>query len=140
MIFSSVSGAVYYVYGAAYGGHKASMNKMAADMAIDLKDHSVAALSIWMGVLLTDRLKMVIASDPEKYGHLEGCTETPEFAGHVIWALYNEPELMAISGKMVIDAEMAVRYGIRDANGQQPLSCRDTHKVAPHIQCPNIIR
>lgn len=47
---------------------------------------------------------------------------------------------MAISGKAVIGAEMAVRYGIRDANGQQPLSCRDTHKVAPHIQCPNIIR
>ena len=116
------------------------MDKMAADMAIDLKDHNMAALSIWIGALLTDRLKMVIASDPKKSGHLEGCTETAEFTGHVIWALYNDPELMAISGKAVIGAEMAVRYGIRDANGQQPLSCRDTHEVAPQIQYPDIIR
>ena len=116
------------------------MDKMAADMAIDLKEHNVAALSIWMGALLTDRLKMVIASNPKKYGHLEGHTETPEFTGHVIWALYNDPELMAMSGKALIAAEMAVKYGIRDVDGRQPPSCRDMHKVEPHIQYPNIIR
>ena len=140
MIFTSASGAVHYVYGPAYGAHKASMDKMAADMAIDLKEHNVAALSIWMGALLTDRLKMVIASNPKKYGHLEGHTETPEFTGHVIWALYNDPELMAMSGKALIAAEMAVKYGIRDVDGRQPPSCRDMHKVEPHIQYPNIIR
>ncbi len=66
------------------------MDKFAADMAVDFKDFNIAALSIWMGALQTERLKMVIASDPDKYGYLEGVTETPELTGHIIWALYND--------------------------------------------------
>src|SRR5262245_66578342 len=78
VIFTSASGAVHYVFGPAYGAHKAGMDKFAADMAVDFKDYNVAALSIWMGALLTDRLKMIIASDRAKYGHLEHSAETPD--------------------------------------------------------------
>ena len=140
VIFTSASGAVHYVYGPAYGAHKAGMDKFAADMAVDFKESNVAVLSIWMGALLTDRLKMVIASDPEKYGSLESMTESPEFSGHVIWALYNDPQLMEISGQTVIGAEMGVKYGIKDDGGRQPLSYRDTHQVEPRVQYPNVIR
>jgi NAD(P)-dependent dehydrogenase (short-subunit alcohol dehydrogenase family) len=140
VIFTSASGAVHYVYGPAYGAHKAGMDKFAADMAVDFKDFGVAAISIWMGALLTDRLKSIIAADPEKYGYLQEQIETPEFTGHVIWALFNDPKLMELSGQTVIGAEMAVKYGIKDAGGRQPPSFRDTHKVAPHVQYPNIIR
>ena len=70
MIFTSSSGAVHYVYGPAYGAHKASMDKFAADMAVDLKDYNVAALSIWMGPLLSERMKALMAADPEKFRHL----------------------------------------------------------------------
>lgn len=140
IVFTSASGAAHYVYGPAYGAHKAGMDKMAADMGIDLKEHEVAAISIWMGALLTDRLKMVIASDPEKYGHLEAYTETPEFTGHVIWSMYNDPKLMEMSGSTVIGAEMAIKYGFMDSTGRQPPSYRDTHNVVPHVQYPNIIR
>lgn len=140
MIFTSASGAVHYVYGPAYGAHKAGLDKFAADMAVDCKDYNVAVMSIWMGALLTERLRMVIASDPVKYGHLEERAETPEFTGHVIWALYTDPKRMELSGQTVIGAEMALKYGIKDSNGRQPPSYRDTHKVAPRVQYPNIIR
>src|SRR3546814_10551459 len=50
MIFTSASGSVHYVYGPVYGAHKAGMDKFAADMAVDLKDSKVAALSIWMEI------------------------------------------------------------------------------------------
>jgi hypothetical protein len=83
---------------------------------------------------------MIIASDPAKYGRLEGTTETPEFTGHVIWALYNDPELMQMSGKTLIGAELGARYGIRDRDGKQPTSYRDTHKVVPREQYPLVIR
>ena len=53
------------MFGAAYGAHKASMDKFAADMAVDLKDYNVAALSIWMGPLLSERMKALIAADLE---------------------------------------------------------------------------
>jgi len=140
VVFTSASGSVHYVYGPAYGAHKAGMDKFAADMAVDFKDYNIAVLSIWMGALLTDRLKRVVASDPAKYGHLESAAETPEFTGHVIWALFNDPKLTDMSGQTVIGAEMAVKYGIQDQGGRQPKSYRDTHNVAPRIQYPNIIR
>ena len=140
IVFTSASGAVHYVFGPVYGAHKSGMDKFAADMAVDLREFNVAAISIWMGALLTERLKMVIASDPARFGHLEGTTETPEFTGHVIWALYNDPELMRMSGKTLIGAELGAQYGIRDRDGKQPTSYRDTHKVVPREQYPLIIR
>jgi NAD(P)-dependent dehydrogenase (short-subunit alcohol dehydrogenase family) len=140
IIFTSASGAVHYVFGPVYGAHKSGMDKFAADMAVDLEDFNVAAISIWMGALLTERLKMIIASDPVKFGRIEGTTESPEFTGHLIWALYNDPELMQMSGQTLIGAELGVKYGIRDQNGRQPTSYRDTHKVAPREQYPLIIR
>jgi NAD(P)-dependent dehydrogenase (short-subunit alcohol dehydrogenase family) len=138
MIFSSSSGAVHYVYGPAYGAHKASMDKFAADMAVDLKDFNVAALSIWMGPLLSERVKAMMAADPEKFRSLK--LETTEFTGHIIWALYNDPKLMDVSGQTVIGAEVARKYNIKDADGEQPPSYREMFQVAPHVQYPRIIR
>ena len=140
IIFTSGSGAVHYVYGPAYGAHKAGMDKFAADMALDFKESNVAVMSIWMGALLTDRLKMIIAGDRAKYGYLEKVTETPEFTGHILWALYNDPKLMDLSGQTVIGAEMALKYGIPDKGGKQPQSYRDTHHVEPRVQYPYVIR
>ena len=140
VIFTSASGAVHYVFGPVYGAHKAGMDKFAADMAVDFKPFGIAALSIWMGPLLTERLKLLIAEHPEKFGNLAETAETPEFTGHVIWALFNDPSLMDLSGQTVIGAEIAVRYGIKDTGGRQPPSYRVTHGVVPRVQYPNIIR
>jgi NAD(P)-dependent dehydrogenase (short-subunit alcohol dehydrogenase family) len=142
IVFTSASGAVHYSLGPAYGAHKAGMDKLAFDMAVDFKHAGapVAALSIWMGALLTDRLKMIMAADPEKFGYLQNQIETPEFTGHIVWALFNDPKLMELSGQTVIGAEMALKYGIVDEGGRQPPSYRDTHKVAPHIHYPVVIR
>jgi NAD(P)-dependent dehydrogenase (short-subunit alcohol dehydrogenase family) len=140
VIFTSASGAVHYVFGPAYGAHKAGMDKFAADMAVDFKPFGVAALSIWMGALLTERLKLMIEAEPKKYGKLTEMAETPEFTGHIIWALYNDPALMDLSGQTAIGAELAVKYGIKDTDGRQPPSYRVTHRVEPRVQYPNIVR
>jgi len=140
VIFTSASGAVHYVFGPAYGAHKAGMDKFAADMAVDFKDYNVAVMSIWMGALLTDRMKMLLESEPAKFGHLAETLETTEYTGHIIWALYNDPQLMKMNGETVIGAEIAKKYGILDAGGRQPPSYRDTHQVAPRVQYPVIIR
>ena len=140
VVFTSGSGAVHYVYGPGYGAHKASMDKFAWDMGVDFKEFGVNTVSIWMGALLTDRLKMVIASDPEKYAYLDAMVESPEFTGHVIWALYNDPNMAELSGQTVIGAEMAKKYGLFDVGGKQPPSYRETHGVMPFVQYPPIIR
>jgi NAD(P)-dependent dehydrogenase (short-subunit alcohol dehydrogenase family) len=140
VVFTSGGGAVHYVFGPAYGAQKAGQDKMAADMAVDFKDFNVAAVSVWMGAVLTDRLKAVIASDPVKFAGLRDRCETPEFTGHVIWALHGDPALMEMSGRTLIGAEMAVKYGIKDEGGRQPQSYRDAYKVAPRETYPVIIR
>ncbi|BFM06881.1 SDR family NAD(P)-dependent oxidoreductase [Halioxenophilus aromaticivorans] len=140
VVFTSASGSVHYVYGPIYGAHKAGMDKFAADMGEDFSEFKVTAVSIWMGALKAERLQLLIDSNPKKYGYLENVTETPEFTGHVIWAMYADPELQQFNGKTVIGAEMALRYGIQDEGGKQPTSYRDTHKVAPREQYPYVIR
>jgi NAD(P)-dependent dehydrogenase (short-subunit alcohol dehydrogenase family) len=142
MVFTSASGAAHYSLGPAYGAHKAGMDKMAFDMAVDFReaDAKVAAVSIWMGALATDRLMAIIAAEPDKYGFLRDQIETPEFTGHIIWALYNDPNLLSLSGETLIGAEAAVGYGISDEGGRQPPSYRETHKVFPHKNFPAVIR
>ncbi|WP_264074102.1 SDR family NAD(P)-dependent oxidoreductase, partial [Mycolicibacter minnesotensis] len=87
VVFTSSSGSVHYAFGPAYGVPKAGVDKMAADMAFDFKDTGIAAVSIWMGSLLTDRVRAIVASNPEKFGHILDTAETPELTGHVIWEL-----------------------------------------------------
>lgn len=100
----------------------------------------MACLSIWMGTLMTERMLAMIDMEPEKYGPLAESMETPEFTGHIIWALFNDPKLMDISGQTLIGADTAIEYGIKDKNDKQPPSYRDTHGVYPQPQFPVVIR
>ena len=47
-------------------------------------------------------------------------SESPEFSGRVIAALYNDPNLMNCSGGVIVGAEAARRYGIKDIDGREP--------------------
>jgi NAD(P)-dependent dehydrogenase (short-subunit alcohol dehydrogenase family) len=57
-------GAISYHQGPAYGAQKAGADKMVADMAKELRPHDVAAISIWMGGLDTERARAAIADLP----------------------------------------------------------------------------
>jgi NAD(P)-dependent dehydrogenase (short-subunit alcohol dehydrogenase family) len=128
--FTSAPGAVRYQYGAAYGAHKAGLDKFAADMAVDFRPFGVAAVSIWMGAVLTQRLRQVIDSGPE-FAYLDDIAETPQFTGHVIAALAADPDVLAVSGRTLIGAEVARQYGISDRDGRHPPSVRDLMSVEP---------
>jgi NAD(P)-dependent dehydrogenase (short-subunit alcohol dehydrogenase family) len=140
VVFTSSSGAVHYAFGPAYGVPKAAVDKMAADMAVDFKDAGIAAVSIWMGSLLTDRVRAIVDSNPDKFGHVLETAETPELTGHVIWALYCDPNLMNLSGQTVIGAELAAQYGIADDGNRQPPSYRELFGVHPHPQFAHTMR
>ncbi|MED5811321.1 SDR family NAD(P)-dependent oxidoreductase [Mycolicibacterium sp. 050232] len=140
VVFTSSSGSVHYAFGPAYGVPKAAVDKMAADMAVDFEEFSICAVSIWMGSLLTDRVRTIIASNPKKFGHILDTAETPELTGHVIWALFNDPDVMDASGRTLIGAELADRYGITDEQGRQPPSYRTMFDVHPHSQYAHKMR
>lgn len=44
-----------YTYGVVFGTCKAAGGRMARDMAIELKPHGVASLSLWLGLTFTER-------------------------------------------------------------------------------------
>jgi NAD(P)-dependent dehydrogenase (short-subunit alcohol dehydrogenase family) len=130
VVFTSAPGAVRYQYGAAYGAHKAGMDKFAADMAVDFRPFGVAVVSIWMGAVLTERLRQIIDCGPE-FAYLDDIAETPEFTGHVIAALAADPDVLAVSGRTLIGAEVARQYGISDRDGRHPPSMRELMSVEP---------
>ncbi|MEO3760153.1 SDR family NAD(P)-dependent oxidoreductase [Mycobacterium sp. B14F4] len=140
VVFTSSSGAVHYAFGPAYGVPKAGADKMAADMARDFQEFGIAAVSIWMGSLLTQRVRDIIASNPTKFGHILNTAETPELTGHVVWALFNDPDLTRLSGQTLIGAELAAEYGIKDEGDRQPPSYRDLFDVHPHQQYAHTMR
>src|SRR5712664_1897483 len=61
--YGSVS---YHSSGPAYGAQKAGADKMAADMAKELRPYNIAAVSIWMGPLDTERARAYLASLPKR--------------------------------------------------------------------------
>lgn len=142
IVFTSAPGSVHYSMGPAYGAHKASLDKMAFDMDVDFKHAgvNVSTASIWMGAVLTERLKMVIESDPEKFGGLEAICETAEFTGHIVWALFHDPRLAEKSGKTLIGAELALEYGIKDEGDRQPPSYRDLDGSHPWTYQQKVVR
>ncbi|MFV0495533.1 SDR family NAD(P)-dependent oxidoreductase [Mycobacterium sp.] len=122
--FTSSPGSVCYLHGPAYGAQKAGVDKMAADMAVDFRGTGVATVSIWMGILLTEKFRAALAGRPEALAKTAEHAETPQFTGYVIDALYCDPGLSELSGHTVIGAELAQRYGITDEGGRRPPSHR----------------
>jgi NAD(P)-dependent dehydrogenase (short-subunit alcohol dehydrogenase family) len=123
--FTSSFGASCYMHGPAYGAQKAGLDKFAADMAVDLRPHNVAAVSLWLGPQLTERTAVAARSRPQQYAEFLRNGETPQFNGRIIHALAHDPELLSLSGQTLISAEAAARYGITEQGGRAPPSYRE---------------
>jgi NAD(P)-dependent dehydrogenase (short-subunit alcohol dehydrogenase family) len=125
-------GAVAYYQGPAYGAQKAGADKMAADMAKELRPHNVAAVSIWMGGLDTERARAHIAAvAPDTKPTAK--RESPQFTGRVISALYAVDNLMSYSGRALIGAELGALLGVTDIDGSAPPSQRYTLGGPPEL-------
>ena len=135
--FTSSFGASCYMHGPGYGAQKVGVDKFAKDMGVDLKPYNVAAVSIWMGMLRTDRTRRVMDSEPQKYAGFWEIAETPEFTGHVLAALYRDPKRAGKSGQVHIGAELAQEYGVSD-EGRQPPSHRPM-LGGPHAAHPAVV-
>ncbi|WP_048307068.1 SDR family NAD(P)-dependent oxidoreductase [Halomonas sp. PR-M31] len=123
IVFTSAPGARCYMHGPAYGAGKAGVDKMAFDMAHELRPYNVATISLWLGVVATERTQAVLGAEPEKYGPV--VPESVEFAGRVLTALYADSKRLERSGQVHYAAELAREYGVTDLDGSQPPSYRD---------------
>ena len=112
---------VAYTYSVVFGTSKSAVDRMARDMAIELKPYNVASISLWQGLTLTELAQRNLANIP---GLKDGTATrpkdacSPEFPGRVIAALAGDPDVMRHSGGTHITAELAREYGITDIDGK----------------------
>jgi NAD(P)-dependent dehydrogenase (short-subunit alcohol dehydrogenase family) len=112
---------VTYTYGVVFGTCKSAVDRMARDMAIELKPHNIASLSLWQGLTFTERAERNLSRNPAMQAQIVtnptiGCT--PEFPGRVIAALTKDANVMKRSGGTFITAEVAQDYGVTDVDGK----------------------
>ncbi len=124
----SSPGATDYSHNVVYGVAKAAVDRMTADMAIELKPHLVSVVSIWPGIVMTELLQS-IPPDPDgkRILHLPGegdydlaQAETPRFAGRAVVALATDPAVAERSGRAYFVVDLAESYGFTDVDGRRP--------------------
>ena len=110
---------VTYTYNVIFGTCKSGLDRMARDMAIELKPHNVASLSLWQGFTFTERAQENLKSVSGMSSQLNSAAGTSvEFPGRVISALAADPAVLERSGGSFIAAELAQEYGITDIDGR----------------------
>ena len=122
----SSHGAMCYMHGPIYGAQKAGIDKMAFDMAYDLKPFDICSLSLWSGIVKDEKTQKVSEMHGEQYAEFLKGAASQEYAGLVINGLYDDTKLMSISGKTLLAAEIGDQYGIQDIDDCTPKSDRDT--------------
>lgn len=115
---SSFAGQVF-VPPVAYGVAHAAIDRLAADMAVDLRDHGVASVALYPGLVLTESVLANI-----QYFEHEQNRETPRFVGRAAAALAADPDVMRLTGLPLVAAEVAAAYGVEDEEGHRPVSNR----------------
>jgi len=124
IVMISSPGARCYMHGPAYGAGKAATDKMAADMAVDLKKYEVTAMSLWAPLTLTERSIAVLGTRPTEYAAVMSNAVHPEFMGRTLFALLADPTLTERTGRTYYAAELAAELGVTDIDGRQPPSDR----------------
>jgi NAD(P)-dependent dehydrogenase (short-subunit alcohol dehydrogenase family) len=115
----AISGAVgaSYANDVLFGTTKCAADRMAHDMAIELKPHNVASVSLWQGSTYTERTNAMIDAYPVLAERLKASGSSPEFPGRVIAALAKDPRMLDKTGGTFIMAELAAEYGVTDIGG-----------------------
>ena len=106
----SSGGAIQYAGNVAYGVGKAALEKLVADMAVELRPHNVASISLWPGFTRTED----VIDDPQNYPELSRSV-APILNGRAVAALVADPKVIEKTGKHVRVSELVTEYGFKDS-------------------------
>jgi len=113
----SSSGAREYAWHVAYGVGKAALDKLTADTAHELSPHGVAVVSLWPGLVLTERTARVSEVMPSL--DTSGA-ESQRFTGRAVVALACDPKVREKTGRAIASRDLADEYGFTDVDGRLP--------------------
>ena len=97
-----------------YGVSKAATDKMSADMAVELQPHGVTVVALYPGMVRTEKVMEAAA-----YLDLSN-SESPDFIGRAVAALFADPDVLRHSGRVVVAAALGREYGFTDIDGKSP--------------------
>jgi NAD(P)-dependent dehydrogenase (short-subunit alcohol dehydrogenase family) len=101
----------------AYDVVKHASDRMAGDMALELRRHDVAAVALHPGFVRTERVEAawdLLGEGPARVVH------SVEYVGRAVAHLACDPAIMELSGSRLAVGDLAVRYGFADIDGRQP--------------------
>lgn len=125
-----------HLHSVLYGMSKAALDKMTADMGVELAGTGVTAVSLWPGLIRTELLLSLGVNDFA--GFSVDRAEDPEFVGRVIAALADDAGTADRNGHTLITAEWGARYGIVNNDGGTPDSHRAAFGGGPVYPVPRI--
>ena len=100
---------------------------MTSDMAVELRSHGVRAVSLYPGLVRTEKVMQAAA-----WLDLNN-SESPEFIGRAVAALAQDPDVIRHSGAVLVAAKIAREYGFTDIDGKtpRPLTLADVSTCDP---------
>ena len=109
LVFSSYIGE----YGnPAYYVAKTATDRLAADMAPGLRDHHVAVVSLYPGLVRTEGILKYA-----EYMDLSN-SESPQFTGRAVAALAADDNVISKTGTALWVCDLAAEYGFTDVDGK----------------------
>jgi dehydrogenase/reductase SDR family protein 1 len=121
IVNTSSGGGVRYTFNVPFGVQKSGVDRMARDMAHELKPLGICAVSIWPGYVKSEKLAAQPDRVPAALAKLIAERgETPVFVGRAVAALAADPDVIAKTGRIVLASELATEYGFTDVDGNIP--------------------
>lgn len=112
----SSPGGLGYHFSCSYGAGKAGLDRLTADMAIELAPKGVAAVALYPGSVATE----FVRSFAESRGTDLSQSQTPLFVGRATAALLASDELEKRSGTIQWVEDLAEDFDVVDENGRRP--------------------
>jgi dehydrogenase/reductase SDR family protein 1 len=103
-----------HVGNVAYGVAKAATDKLTGDTAHELKPHGVAVVSLYPGLVRTEKVMEAAA-----FLDLSN-SESPRYIGRAVAALAADRDVLALTGQRLVAAALGAKYGFADIDGKTP--------------------
>lgn len=116
MINISSPGGQSYHFSSSYGAGKAGLDRLTADMAIELEPKNIPAIAIYPGSVATEFIQ-----DAAKQREMDlSQAQTPLLVGRAVASLLDSDELMARSGSIQWVEDLVEEFDLYDEHGTRP--------------------
>eukprot|EP00281_Chroomonas_sp_CCMP1168_P018834 CAMPEP_0206230410 /NCGR_PEP_ID=MMETSP0047_2-20121206/10247_1 /ASSEMBLY_ACC=CAM_ASM_000192 /TAXON_ID=195065 /ORGANISM="Chroomonas mesostigmatica_cf, Strain CCMP1168" /LENGTH=374 /DNA_ID=CAMNT_0053653837 /DNA_START=32 /DNA_END=1156 /DNA_ORIENTATION=+ len=114
LVTVSSMGGSFYIFDAAYGVGKAAKDRMAHDMAVELKDQNIASISLWPGAVKTEIIEEEIIKKGAKNAAGFEMGESTEYSGRAVASLALDQDVMKMTGRTLWTADLGDKYSFAD--------------------------